>query len=339
VLDTYMKDGNPSHNGALVLAPVFEEMKTDYFSGSQDPVVIEREAIRAMQDLEHILGKTATFAHHYLGAEVIGLGATLPGLTNFGAMLRQQPGMDKLVTTTGHGGTVYTIVETARKIIDEEPSINSNGEIGMIGGAGSIGWSSTVASLDMIKDHKIVSFDTRMDRLGNMIEDDKNAMYKDRIESAPTVRDVLERTNVIITAITGTIDLNDPEYEDLDLRGKVIIDDSQPGCFDKEQVEARGGKLVWVVGEDGSESGFITRDGFHTGGKPYNYGDSSGLYGAKSEFACGQEAAVIAAYGAYDRAINKRVEPRDVRLIGELFKRANVLVAPYQAFGKPVSIE
>lgn len=340
ILDTYLRDQNPRMKGAIVLAPVFEEMKTDYFTDSEDETIQTNELMRAARDVETIMGRTAAFAHNYLGAKVLGLGATLPGITNFGDMIRKFDGMQDVITTTGHGGTVYTIVETARKLI-ETSSIDSKGLIGVIGGAGSIGWSSTAACIEMLGDHDIVTYDTKEEhgKLTERVEHPENAQYRDRIDIARSNREVLERTNVIVTAIIGTIDLNDPEYAGLDLTGKVIIDDSQPGCFSREQVEARGGKLVWVVGEDGSETEFMTRDGFNTGGVPYNYGENSGLWGAKSEFACGQEAAVIAAYDARDYAVTDRVTPRNVRLTGELFKRAGVRVAhPYQAFGKPVEI-
>ncbi len=334
-LDTYLQSNNPQENGALVLAPIYEDMRTDFFTDLNDTEKTAKQALQLEKAAREILKCTTNFAHHYLGADVIGLGATLPGLTYFGNKLRELPGMEKLVTTTGHGGTVHMIVETAQKIMNET-SIDSEGLIGVIGGAGSIGWSSTVTALKAIPDHEIVTYDKRNDVLGDRA---RQYDWDDTIHVAEDIREVLERTNIVITAVTTPIDLDSEEFAGLDLRGKVIIDDSQPGSFDMHQVETRGGKLVWVVGEDGSDSGFITRDGFHTNGVPYNYGNKSGLYGAASEFACGQEAAVIAAYEAYDRAIAERVDAKKVFAIGELFKRANVRVAPFQAFGRPVDIK
>lgn len=330
ILDTYLKSSDDQEAGALVLSPVYADMTHD-IRPDRDNMA---QKIRLLEVGAAVLEKTAQFAHIQLGANVIGLGATLPKVTHFGHALRNLNGMEKLTTTTGHGGTVYMIVETARKVM-EETSIESQGKIGVIGGAGSIGWSSTVTTLDMIPDHQIVSFDINKTQLYGKIG--KNHVGN-RVAVAESAAEVLKSTNIILTAITGKIDLNDKEYKDLDLTGKVIIDDSQPGCFDAAQVEARGGKLVWVVGEDASDSKFITRDGYYTDGIPYNYGSNSGLYGPNSEFACGQEAAVIAQTAEFDKAITKEVEPRNVRLIGELFRAAGVRVAPFQAFGRPVEI-
>jgi hypothetical protein len=223
------------------------------------------------------------------------------------------------------------IVATVRKILNET-SIQSRGKMGVIGGAGSIGWSTTVAALEMIDGHEIYTYDKRIADLKTQ------ASLSTRIKVAPTAADVLRDANIIVAAVTGKIDLAADEFAGLDLNGKVIIDDSQPGCFDKEQVEARGGKLVWVVGEDASDRQFITRDGLHTDGVPYNYGDNAGLYGRASEFGCGQEAAVIAAHRAYDRAVTGPVTPQNVREIGELFEDSGVRVAPFQAYGQPVRL-
>ncbi len=331
VLDTYLKSNDDNETGALVLSPVYSDMTAD-IRPDKDSIA---QRIRLLEVGGHILKATAEFAHHRLGAEVIGLGATLPKVTYFGQALRNLEGMENLTTTTGHGGTVYTIVETARKIM-EETAVETHGKIGVIGGAGSIGWSSTIATSEMINDHTILSYDINTERLYGMIAINKKA---DKVSVAESAAEVLRDTNIILTAITDRIDLNDPAYDDLDLTGKVIIDDSQPGCFDAKQVEAKGGKLVWVVGEDTSDSAFITRDGYHTNGIPYNYGDQSGLYGYRSEFACGQEAAVIRQTGRYSDAITGPVQPYNVRVIGELFHAAGVRVAPFQAFAKPVHID
>ena len=330
VLDTYLRSDNDKETGALVLSPVYTDMIHDIRTDKESMA----QKIRLMEVGAYILEKTAQFAHLRMGAKVIGLGATLPKITYFGQALRSMGGMENLTTTTGHGGTVHMIVETARKVM-EETSVESQGKIGVIGGAGSIGWSSTVTTLEMIPDHHLVSFDINKTRLHGKIGSEG---VGDRVSVAGSAADVLRNTNIILTAITGRIDLDDEEYKDLDLTGKVIIDDSQPGCFDADQVEARGGKLVWVVGEDNSDSKFVTRDGYYTNGVPYNYGVNSGLYGFHSEFACGQEAAVIARSGDYHKAITAEVEPQNVRVISELFRAAGIRVAPFQAFGQPVEI-
>lgn len=331
VLDTYLKSNDDKETGALVLSPMYSDMINDIRPDRNSFA----QKIRLLEVGGFVLERTAQFVHGQLGADVVGLGATLPKVTHFGSALRNLDGMDKLTTTTGHGGTVYMIVETARKVM-EETSIESHGKIGVIGGAGSIGWSSTVATAEALSDHEIISYDINTARLYGMIG---NSRLGNRVTVGESAADILKNTNIILTAVTGKIDLDDEEYKNIDLTGKVIIDDSQPGCFEAAQVEARGGKLIWVVGEDASSSQFITRDGFYTSGNPYNYGDKSGLYGPSSEFACGQEAAVIGKTREFHKAITGPVTPENVRIIGELFRAAGVRVAPFQAFGQPVQID
>jgi hypothetical protein len=330
VLDTYTKSDCDNETGALVLVPMYSDMLNDIWPDRTDFAA----AARMAEVAGAVLSASAQFAHRRLGARVLGLGAILPHptITNFGRRLHAIDGMEDLVTTTGHGGTVYMIVQTVRKILSET-SIRSRGRIGVIGGAGSIGWSTTVAALEMIDDHEIYTYDKRLADLRTQ------ARFSNKITVARTAANVLRDANIIVSAVTGRINLDNDEFAGLDLDGKVIIDDSQPGCFDKEQVEARGGKLVWVVGEDGSDSEFITRDGLHTNGVPFNYGDNAGLYGRSSEFACGQEAAVIAQRGAYDHAITGPVTPDNVRQIGKLFEDSGVRVAAFQAYGQPVWLD
>lgn len=327
VADTYTKSDKYTERGALVIAPLYQDMTIDIASDTER-MLIGYKALAA----------SVEFSHRKLGASVIGLGALLPQITKFGSLLTNIEGADERTTTTGHGGTVHLIAETVKKVL-EQPSIAErfNGKIGVIGGAGSIGWSSITAVRHTIPDMEIYTFDTRTDKLAERLSDE---LAKD-IVLGNGVIDVLEKTDVIISAITSVIDIDEEEERvgrRIDLHGKVIIDDSQPGCFHRQQIEDRGGTLVWVVGKDTSANGFMTRDGRYTDGVGYNYGDKSGLYGLESEFGCGIEAAVIAQSGQHDRAIHAPVTPDDVKKIGELFESAGATVADFQSFGQPVEI-
>lgn len=327
IADTYMKSGRRTERGALVIAPLYQDMNVD-ITDDTDRLVAGYKALEA----------SVGFAHRKLGASVIGLGALLPQITKFGSLLTGMEGADIRTTTTGHGGTVHLIAETVKKVL-EQPSVSEkfNGTIGVIGGAGSIGWSSIATIRHTLPETQIYTYDTRLDKLAERLNTET---IKD-ITTGTGVIDVLEKTDVIISAITSVIDLDEEEQRlgrQIDLRGKVIIDDSQPGCFHRHQIEERGGTLVWVVGKDGSDNGFMTRDGRYTNGVGYNYGDRSGLYGPDSEFGCGIEAAVIAQSGEYDKAIRAPVTPDDVKKIGELFETAGATVADFQSFGQPVEI-
>ncbi len=332
ILDTYLRSDQPHESGALVLSTMYADMIPDLRPNRNSP----EQTMQLLKVAQFVLKETVEFSHKRLGANVIGLGAILPKLTDFGNSLRAIDGMDKLVTTTGHGGTVHMIAETVDKIT-RETSVDHHGKIGIIGGAGSIGYSSLDVLRDRLHTVDIYTFDKNEQLLQTKLAARDDAAHLHQMKDAIAV---LQTTDIIVSAITGRINLDqvDP-HQAIDLSGKVIIDDSQPGCFDQEQVTQRGGRLVWVVGEDGSQSDFIVRDGIFSGGSPYNYGDKSGLYGERSEFACGQEAAVIAKYQAYDKAIRGPVDPDSVRAIGKLCLQAQVRPAAFQAFGQPVQID
>ncbi len=235
VLDTYTKSQNDDEAGVLVLAPLYSEMSSDIMPDKHN--VAQRQKLLEVGG--KVLAETARFSHHTLGADVVGLGAILPRLTNYGQALRSIPGMENLVTTTGHGGTVYMVIATALKVI-AETSIDTGGKLGVIGGAGSIGWSSIVAAGEMLGDHHIYTFDANAEQQRRLVGSYGDSAKIDIVESAA---DVLRTTNIIVTAVTRPIDLDHGDFQGLDLTGKVIIDDSQPGCFDADQVEARGGRL------------------------------------------------------------------------------------------------
>ncbi|MDT5409691.1 MAG: hypothetical protein QOG14_1911 [Mycobacterium sp.] len=68
------------------------------------------------------------------------------------------------------------------------------------------------------------------------------------LHQSSTAIDVLRESNIVVATVTRPIDLDaiDP-HGDLDLRGKAIIDDSEPKAFRRAQVEARGGFLLNVA--------------------------------------------------------------------------------------------
>lgn len=326
VIETATKSPYTHENGVIAFVPLFEQMKDDL---AHDPMTLWKVGAK-------VIDTAARLAHHNLGVNYIGLGATIPILTNFGRAIKEIDGMDKLVTTTGHGGTVHMIVETVNKLLHETPVGDAyDGKIGVIGGAGSIGWSSTVTAMEMLATPpEIHTYDKKVDQLHQTVS---GYEHKDKVHVEQSVIDVLQRTSVIISATTTPVDLDklDP-HEALDLTGKVIIDDSQPACFDREQVEARGGNVVWVVGEDGSDTQLATRDGMLTQGVPYNFGDLHGLYGPKASFGCDLEVSAIAAMGRHDLAIDAKVTPENVRDIGRVFRQLGFRAAQLQAYSQPV---
>lgn len=330
ILDTYLRSSNHNETGALVLAPLYADMPGDLWPNGDDA----EQAMRLASTVEYVLVETARFVYHRLGADFVGLGATLPLLTDFGNKLRRAEGLNNLTTTTGHGGTVYMLAKTTVEAM-KRSRVDSGGTIGVIGAAGSIGWSSVQALQKMLPDHKIDVFDKHADRMSALLAANADLGALQLRDSAA---DVFRANNYVVCAITEKLDLAAPEFDGVDFSNIRVIDDSQPGAIDRVQIESLGGQVFWVAGSDGSDTRFMTRDGYYTGGKPYNYGDSSGLHGESSEFACGLEAATVAAWGDQRNAVTRRVEYRDVEVIGDLFDRYGVEVARFQSFGRPVDI-
>jgi hypothetical protein len=333
VLDTYLKSDKSDETGALVLAPLYSDMTSDILTTPTNA----QQAVRLSAVVNKILGETAFFAHKRLGARYLGLGATLPhpSLTDFGRKIRTLPGMDKVVTTTGHGGTVFMIAKTASSVIAESPT-DFGGRIGLLGGAGSIGWSSIHAIHQIVPEARIHVFDKREDRMRELLD---SASYQlNNVMIADSAADVMKHSKLVISAITETIDLDGPGYADIDFSGTVWIDDSQPGSVDRVQLERRGGSVLWVAGMDCSPNGFMTKDGFYTRGVAYNYGSASGLYGPTTEFACGLEAGVVAASQDPLNAVCGPVTIDDVLKVGQLFDEYGVEIAPFQSYGRPVHL-
>lgn len=330
ILDTYLRSRDDSETGALVLAPVYADMARDIWPNPDDA----GQSLRLASVVRSLLVETARFTHHCRGADFIGLGATLPLLTDFGNMLRRADGMHNLMTTTGHGGTVYMIGRTTVEAM-KRSRVDAAGTVGVIGAAGSIGWSSVQTLKKMLPDHKIDVFDKRTDRMRALLAANPDLGPLALRESAA---DVFKANNYVVCAITDKLDLTAPEFDGVDFSDVRVVDDSQPGAIDRMQIEALGGQVFWVAGSDRSANKFMTRDGYYTDGVPYNYGDNSGLYGESTEFACGLEAAAVAACGDRRNALNKRVEYGDVETIGDLFERYGVEVAQFQSFGRPVDI-
>lgn len=321
------KNNSPIANqrGVIVCAPLEASMMPDYVN-SPNRLVNSMQKARLLRDVHRNINASMRFIQK-LQSRVVGLGATLPSptLTNFGQRIR----VNGITTTTGHGGTVHLVSETvsnSARAIGQQDSAT----LGVIGAAGSIG-SSTLAVLRQRMPHlKIVAYDTREKNLHQIVSGRTDSEH---ITIASSALDVIRNSDIVVSAIVGEIDLDhvDPD-RNLNLTGKVLIDDSQPGCFERSQVEARNGKLLWVVGQDNSPTQMATR----TNG--FNYGSAYGLVDTHHEFGCGLEAASLAATGALDHAIRDRVTPLDADKIGTLFNQVGFGVASPQSYSRPVSL-
>lgn len=328
VIETNFQGDQPGEAGATIFVPLFSTMMED--------IPDKQELLRVGSP---IMQKAAELTHIRLGAKVLGLGGTFPKVSMYGAGFKYHPkyNMDKLVTTTGHGGTVHLILETVKALQTTETFKDQDTSIGIIGAAGSIGWSTIEGLHELVGKLPMRINDHRYGDLQNKVQDYK---YGDMLQQDATALEVLQQSNVIVSAVTRPIDLDviDPNSE-LDLRGKAIIDDSEPKAFKREQVEARGGYLLNVVAEAKGDFKALQRDGLWTGGsdKPYNFGNEAGLYG-NAAWGCDTERVIISWADAYKEAVTQEVTPDNVRNIGRLCLEAGIGVGEFQSFSRPVHI-
>lgn len=288
-------------------------------------VVADLGADRASAYVTDVVRDTARFARRSLGADVMGLGATLPSLTRFGRSVAV-PG---LVTTTGHGGTVHLIQSLARRVALEHPWAQGHLRIGVVGAAGSIGAAALAALLREFPETEFVACD-RPRRLGRVERVLEAADAGARARVTGEVADVLGTCTLVVGAITERLDL-DAVVPGMDLGGRVFIDDSQPGCVDRDQWEKRGGVLLWPVGSAARADGPLHRD------NGFRYGRGTGLVQAHDLWGCEAEAAALALTGEHRAALQAPVTFGAVQEIGALCTSLGIHAAEPQSYGAPVS--
>ncbi len=323
IVDQYNPD-NCAGKGYLINASLYPDMIFD---------MPFEEAKKVAQDNTNDAIELA----NGLGATVAGLGAIIPALTGFGATIKNK----EVITTTGHAGTVYMIDQTIRAAIERgfiKPEAAER--LGFLG-LGSIGRSASVIITSNFPDSAVNIYDTNdyMLKKGSDNLDDMGRAHKQSVG----IKDLLESSDVIVSAVTNPVNLDeiDPDHQ-MDLTGKLIVDDSQPGMFDRSQVEKRGGTLVWVIAHDTKGVGERTDYDYDT------LADSR-----KDLFGCEAEAASLAYYYnelCYERglgpvvarriiekvAVRERVTVRKARLFGVLFRKYGIIPAPFQVLGEYV---
>jgi len=309
IVDSYPvdADGRQAH---VLFAPILPDMMQDL------------EYPRSLHTARQIINDTVRFAHDRIGANIAGLGAILPLIVQLG----KEVNVEGMTTTTGHGGTVHLVAETIDRVVAEK-GLPGNA-IGIVGAKGSIGRASLAVLLERYPNAKFVVNDTAIaDAAGiKRFLGAFDGADQARIQIVPTLQEVFDQAKVAVSAITGTIDV---AKETTNLEGVVIVDDSQPGAFDPIAVEAKGGNVVWVVGQDNSAEGKLTRQG------SFRFGDT-GLMRMKDVFGCEAEASSVYNFDP-SSAISTRVTPAIAKRIGQLFKENEIGVADtLQTFGRAV---
>lgn len=314
VIETCTQAADRHRQGVVVLAPIFVDRVADLAGAT---TLSERR--RMTELVGQRVADSLRFATDTLGADVIGLGATLPALTRFGRRVADTGG----VLTTGHGGTVHLIKEVACRTAEAQPT--GDPVIGILGAAGSIG----TAALDLLHDefpHQTIAvFDRDSSRLRALV---RSRSVTRSLYVAGSVSDLLRTASVIVSTVTSSVRV-DPE---LDLSGTVIIDNGPPGTFSRDAVAAQGGELHWAAGADTSPDRFL----HHDGGGGYTYGSRCGMLTTADALGCEAEAAVIAADQAYHVALREPVSVTTARAIGRLMDDHGVRPAIPRSPGKAV---
>lgn len=309
VIDRYFA-GPDGLRGALVFSGVFPDMFSD-IPGTTKAVRAARQA----------LDDAASFAARQLAVRIGGLASVLPRLTQLGRTVNAP-----YPITSGHGGTVWLIAQLVQAAMNDG-LVNSTASVTVIG-AGAIGTSAAHLLLGDGIAEQVVLHDMNQGQLLRAERELQDQHGPTRVRTVDSLPAALGAADVIVAAVTSNLPLDpiDPDAQ-LDLGGKLVIDDSVPGSFDRPEVERRGGLLTWVIGEDNSPSRSITRQG------GYNYGES-GLARACDLWGCEAELGALTLSGRLDTVVNDPVTPDVARFIGKLFDEARVGPAPYQCFGR-----
>lgn len=324
IIDRYERAAD-GKQGYIVMAPIYTDNLNDMEHSPRATLKIARPKINDAVD----------FAQERLGVEIVALGAVIPALTNYGKSVTNT----NVIVTNGHGGTAYIVKETVRAAVENNlVSADAIKKIGMLG-LGSIGYSIAHLIASEFPGSELRVFDTsanKVDRVLKTIQDGNIIAAKDGAE-------LIDKSDIIISAIVGQIDLQDEAHHRINMKDKLVVDDGQPAAFDRKQVTARDALLTWPIGHDTLK--LIVRNDF-------DYGT---MYDSKRDlFGCEAEGATLALYaqdmrnrGLPDQvvrnvlekvAICSAVTPRMARLMGVLFRhKSGVGVAYPQAFGYPVT--
>ena len=302
-LEMYGKPGDAS-SGVLVFVPVFADMLKDYRSN----LIMLRQMRKRVND-------AVSFAKRAYGINYVGLGATLPRITNYGRTVKES-----VICTTGHAGTAALISMICTAVIGKAP--RSDLKVGFIGG-GAIGLASMKALVKKYPSVEFVIYDKRPEVNEKNKKILADSMHKCTV--AKNNNELIASCQVIVSAITSKLSV-----EGLDLQHKVIVDDSQPGSFDRTEVERQGGKLIWVVGHDNSKKQIVSRRG------GYSYGPS-GLCEPSDVWGCEAEVASIATLNKPELAVKDAVSIEQVELFEDIFKKLGIAPAEYQSFGRHIN--
>lgn len=147
---------------------------------------------------------------------IVGLGALLPSMTDFGRALIDHA--NGIGITTGHSFTAHAIAEHVRTI---EALLGGPQSIAVVGAAGSTGRAFILSLLDDAVERRITLIDLP-ERLRSLSE---FAESRSEDISITALLPAIRRSTIVVCATNAVSAIIRPEYL---APGAIIIDDSQP---------------------------------------------------------------------------------------------------------------
>jgi fatty aldehyde-generating acyl-ACP reductase len=194
-------------------------------------VMTPKEMLRHREKAEYRIDLMYRLAHRK-GASIIGLGAWLPAMSEYGRKLENSWGLsnwERPGITTGHAYTAWAIVEYLKELVTVRNNGRSRVRVGIVGAAGSTGALTTmiIARLGNINSTKIEL------TLIEQATQEKLDMLEDLRAQLPDVADLVISGNLdslsycdyAITVTNSPRAIIRPRHLK---KGAVVIDDSQP---------------------------------------------------------------------------------------------------------------
>ena len=338
IIDNYEGVDESGRRGYMLFAPFYTDMLDDIWTDRKN-VKSDRYWQQAYEfgvTAQNIFNSTLEFAKR-LGVNTVGFGATLPKVMMDLKKNGLDIGVEDIEITTGHATTIVLMEKTLQGLIDSGVITKDNPRVGVIG-AGYIGtgFSEYYRAKHGIN-AEINIMDINPVRVAEAIGSPVN--YGHVTES---VAQLIKHSDVIVCAVTTPIKLEDILKEtdsagvqvvtEENMEGLVIVDDSQPGCFDKDEIESVGGTLAWVIAEDPS------RDTEKRSGKNLlrrNKFTYSGMGPAQQDeiWGCELEALLVHQEGKLT-GITEAVGIDDIQQIASIIESRGIAVAPPQSQGE-----
>ncbi|MDZ7744684.1 MAG: hypothetical protein U5K77_02910 [Candidatus Saccharibacteria bacterium] len=327
-------DAMTRHRTLLSLPPC-EVGRYEPFEGSEvsgiamyTPITAEianqNDRRQALKIARNIVNETVDFAATYHGSDVVGLGGVIPAFTRFGKKIDVD-----VETTTGHAGTVRMIAETV-DISKEVFNIDESNSLSLIG-CGSIGSAFAEYMLESQPGTNLHVYDDDRDTQQRMVRKLRDMFGEERVVPADNIKQAIEASIVTVSAVIGSLAENEG-YDEVDFYRRVLIDDSHPPSVSRNDIENRGGNVMWVIGDG---AGIIKRLPVREDMPSVKF--CGGKVALESDvWGCEAEVGALAATRAFG-AINSPVTSEDVHAVGRAFKELSIGPSAPQSFGRLIN--